>query len=282
MDCNNPPPSSSPSLGLMGDFLDGIFTPDGAALDLDFDSPTASDEVDVAASVAAGASRASSPAVQEQRDVSETRRSHASSGDEEKREGNNDDEELQDTGSSLVVSQSEIRPLDVVCARGLNRTAATASYRDFIGRNKLEFDMLASAAERQEFAADIWEQLRGAGYRFLQPASAGMYNLMTYERSVLKCRQALNDSRTKIVTSRMGKDTVGCELTTSLPVPVPAKKKQKKTEGTKRRSNSFDENARAAISTLLSKRKLKAAMEKAWGDELETRKDIFVEQVRIV
>jgi hypothetical protein len=162
-------------------------------------------------------------------------------------------------GEELVlVSQSDIKPQDILCLRGNGgiHNAANMVFRQIISTNKPHFDSL-SYQEKQPFAANLWIQLRDNGHRFLRPAAGGQYEVLDYAKSAHKIRQALLSCR--VSCSKPVDDEVECDL------PMEEK--------------IFDDVARASIRELLARQEFVEAIQRNWGEETVAKAEQFEEHV---
>mmetsp|Transcript_20647 Transcript_20647/g.49618 ORF Transcript_20647/g.49618 Transcript_20647/m.49618 type:complete len:308 (-) Transcript_20647:68-991(-) len=164
-----------------------------------------------------------------------------------------DEEEFEEEEEHVIlVSPSETKPLDIICLRGQGgiNIPANLVFRGLISSSKSMFLALASTKAREEFAANFWEQLRDKGHRFLKPLTNGHYEVLDYDRSVKKCRAALQDSRTRKAATTSG--SIGS-------YSKPPKKKRKTGPAT---TKNFDDEAMAAMSALLGREEVVNVMGK--------------------
>lgn len=140
------------------------------------------------------------------------------------------------------------------------------------------------------YAEDLFDQLLEKGHRFLKP-SGGQYEVLDREAGVVKIHHALRECRTKTVGT--GKVSLA-ELSESFDFSggesfQAPQKKQKTGKASKKKSSLvppkdklFDDVARQALSTILSTQELADAMERNWGSEIDKKRELFEDKVRVL
>ena len=181
-------------------------------------------------------------------------------------------------------------------------------FRQLVSTNAKCFGTL-TADEKEKFATNLCNQLRDKGHRFLRPRNkgAGMYEHLNDEQSFKKVHHALSVCRSKdkgsanAVSVASLSESYDFTQVPRKPPPVASSNAKAKAPPTKKQKTSktkpgahlhkplgrmvekkFDDVAKAAIATLLSRQEFVAAMEKNWGDDKDRRRQICEEQVRCV
>ena len=180
-------------------------------------------------------------------------------------------------------------------------------FRQLVSSNAKHFGTLTTD-EKEKFATNLCNQLRERGHRFLRPVNknAGMYEHLDHEQSFKKVHHALSVCRSKdkgssnaVSVASLSESYDFTQVAKKPPPASIASSNVKKAPPIKKEKTSkykpgahlhkplgpllekkFDDVAKAAIATLLSRREFEEAMEKNWGDDKDRRRQICEEQVR--
>ncbi len=156
-----------------------------------------------------------------------------------------------DEPSFVLLSKDVKYDTDIFCMRGQSggKYPGNKLFRRTISSNKAYFDTL-TAHEQESFAASLWSNL-SLRHRFLRPMGGG-YEVLNHDKSVKKCHHALVSCRTGSV-----------EKLDSQQPPM-----------------NFDDVAKDAIATLLSRQEIVDAMNSAWKSDAERKRKMLEEKVR--
>lgn len=180
-------------------------------------------------------------------------------------------------------------------------------FRQLVSSNAKHFGTLTTD-EKEKFATNLCNQLRERGHRFLRPVNknAGMYEHLDHEQSFKKVHHALSVCRSKdkgssnaVSVASLSESYDFTQVAKKPPPASIASSNVKKAPPIKKEKTSkykpgahlhkplgpllekkFDDVAKAAIATLLSRREFEEAMKKNWGDDKDRRRQICEEQVR--
>jgi len=180
-------------------------------------------------------------------------------------------------------------------------------FRQLVSSNAKHFGTLTTD-EKEKFATNLCNQLRERGHRFLRPVNknAGMYEHLDHEQSFKKVHHALSVCRSKdkgssnaVSVASLSESYDFTQIARKPPPASIASSNAKKAPPIKKQKTSkykpgahlhkplgpmvekkFDDVAKAAIATLLSRKEFEDAMEKNWGDDKDRRRQICEEQVR--